>query len=106
MNADNNFFKLTKDGVMIFVYLTPNTAKEEFLGTIHIEGKTYLKAKVRAVPEKGKANEALCKFAAKSLGLPKSRLEVISGHTSRLKTILVRYDVQEIYSKLELLKNG
>lgn len=102
----SGFFKTTEKGVLLFIHLTPNAAKDEFLGIIEFHGKTCLKAKIRAVPEKGKANSALCKFIAKSLGLPKSRLEVISGHTSRLKTILVCGDGNKIKGKLKVLGNG
>ena len=43
--------------------------------------------KVAAVPEKGKANRALCEFVAEKLGVAKSRVRIISGETSHLKRI-------------------
>jgi len=45
------------------------------------------KVKVAAVPEKGKANRALCEFIAEKLGVAKSRVRVVSGQTSRDKRI-------------------
>ncbi len=45
------------------------------------------KVKVAAVPEKGKANRALCEFIAERLGVAKSRVRVVSGETSRDKRI-------------------
>ena len=101
----DRFFKTNREGVLLFIHLTPNAAKDEFLGAIEFQGKTCLKAKVRAVPEKGRANIALCAFIAKSLGLPKSQLEVISGHTSRLKTVLIRSSADGIREKLKGLGN-
>lgn len=48
-------------------------------------GRTYLKVRVRAVPEDGKANAAVEKLVAKWLGLPKSSVKVVTGGKSRLK---------------------
>lgn len=50
-------------------------------------GLPFLKARVRAAPEKGEANAALEKLLAKALGVPKSRVQVARGTTARLKTI-------------------
>jgi len=40
---------------------------------------------------------------AKSLGLPKSSIEVISGHTSRAKTVLINGEATEIEAKWRVL---
>ncbi|MDX1291246.1 MAG: DUF167 family protein [Hyphomonas sp.] len=48
-------------------------------------GRTYLKVRVRAVPENGKANAAVEKVVAKWLGLPKSAVRVVTGSKNRLK---------------------
>jgi uncharacterized protein len=47
------------------------------------------KVKLAAVPEKGKANRALCEFIAEKLGVAKSSVRVISGETSQLKRVRV-----------------
>ena len=44
---------------------------------------------VTVVPEAGKANELILKLLAKELGLPKSRLTLIRGETSREKTFRI-----------------
>jgi len=49
-----------------------------------------LKVSVTQSPEKGKANKAVVALLAKELGLRKSQLEIISGHTSPQKRLLVR----------------
>ena len=56
------------------------------LGT-DAEGAVYLPIKVRAVPEDGKANAAVIALIAKQFGIPKSRLEIQRGATSRYKVI-------------------
>ena len=46
-----------------------------------------LKVAVSAPPEKGKANRAVEKLLAKTLGLPVSAVRVVGGETSRRKTV-------------------
>ena len=48
-------------------------------------GRRFLKVRVRAVPEDGKANSAVQKLVAKWLGLPKSAVRVVTGGKTRLK---------------------
>jgi uncharacterized protein (TIGR00251 family) len=45
---------------------------------------------VTQAPEKGKANKAIIALLARSLGLRKSQLELLSGETSPQKRLLVR----------------
>jgi len=49
-----------------------------------------LKIKLTAPPIEGAANKLCITFLAKRLELPKSSLEIVSGHTGRTKRILVR----------------
>ena len=70
------------------VRLTPSGGADRIDGAALDEaGLPYLKARVRAAPEKGEANAALEKLLAKALGLPKSNVQVARGATARLKTI-------------------
>lgn len=48
-------------------------------------GRKFLKVRVRAVPEDGKANSAVQKLVANWLGLPKSAVRVVTGGKTRLK---------------------
>ena len=48
-------------------------------------GRKFLKVRVRAVPEDGKANSAVQNLVAKWLGLPKSAVRVVTGGKTRLK---------------------
>ena len=77
-------------GLVISVRLTPKAALDRIDGIATLaDGRTVLKARVRAVPEKGKANAALEALLAKALGMPKSAVTVIAGGTSRLKSVRV-----------------
>lgn len=48
-----------------------------------------IRVRVSAPPEKGKANKELIRFLAKSLGIPKANIVLLSGETSRKKRMLV-----------------
>jgi uncharacterized protein len=93
-----------EDGVVITVRLTPKSSRDEIAGVEHLsDGRAVLKARVRAVPEAGAANEALIRLLAKSLSLGPSGLRLESGQTSRVKTIHVGGDPAALAAKLEKL---
>jgi uncharacterized protein YggU (UPF0235/DUF167 family) len=76
--------------LVIAVRLTPKAAQDRIEGIATLaDGRVILRARVRAVPEKGKANTALEVLLAKALGVPKSAVSVIAGGTSRLKSVRV-----------------
>ncbi len=77
---------VVEKGVVIKVKLLPRSSRN------HIAGKEEdrYKIKVTAPPVDGKANEALIKLLAKKLGIPGRDIEILSGHTSRLKTIRIQ----------------
>ena len=64
----------------------PKSSRTELAG--YLPDGTW-KVKIAAPPEKGKANRALCEFVAEKLGVPKTRVKIVSGETSRLKRIQV-----------------
>ena len=49
-----------------------------------------LKLKVTAPPVEGAANKMCIKFLAKNLSVSPSSLEIIAGHTSRTKKVLLK----------------
>jgi uncharacterized protein YggU (UPF0235/DUF167 family) len=46
--------------------------------------------RVAAPPESGKANDALVELLASTLGVSRSGIEILSGHDSRDKTVVVQ----------------
>ncbi len=50
-------------------------------------GRPVLNVRVRAAPVEGRANAALIALIAKSAGVSKSRVSLVSGDTSRLKAL-------------------
>ena len=45
--------------------------------------------RVTAAPDDGKANAAVCRVVADALGIPKTSVSVVRGHTARVKTLEV-----------------
>ncbi|MBB4168327.1 hypothetical protein FHX09_002166 [Rhizobium sp. BK538] len=70
---------------------------------IDAEGKSHLKVRVTAVPEKGKANKALVALVAKSLGVAKSSVRIASGDTSRKKILRIDGDPEDLIRKSSAL---
>lgn len=54
------------------------------------EGQLEVQVRVTAPPDGGKANKAVCKLIAGTLGVPKSAVAVKRGETSRHKLIAVQ----------------
>jgi uncharacterized protein (TIGR00251 family) len=96
-------FTPVRGGIHVAVHLTPKASKT-VVGDIvtDADGKAILKARVTAAPEKGKANAALCKLLAKDWDLAPSRISVISGATSRHKTIRVDAADRQILRDLNI----
>ena len=78
------------DGLVIAVRLTPRSSKDAVEGVEHLsDGKAILKARVRAVPEDGKANAALIKLLAKTFATSASKVQLQSGATARIKILKI-----------------
>ena len=85
-----------RDGVILTVRLTPKSSRDEILGVEDHAGQSVLKARVRALPEAGRANEALETLIARWLGVPKSIVKVAHGGKSRLKQVVVTGDADAL----------
>ncbi|HBH53122.1 MAG TPA: YggU family protein [Planctomycetaceae bacterium] len=76
----------TGEGVILPVQAQPGARQNGVTGA-H-DGR--LKVSVTQAPEKGKANKALVEVLAKSLGLKKSQVVLLSGETSSQKKFLIQ----------------
>jgi uncharacterized protein (TIGR00251 family) len=86
----------TPDGIVFKVLIQPRSSKNMIAG-LHGDA---LKIKLTAPPVDNAANRMCINFLAKTLGVSKSSLEIIAGHTSRNKQVLLRSDPAEL-SKTE-----
>lgn len=71
---------LAQPGAEITVRVTPKASANRI-----VQSETGLRVYVTTVPEGGKATAAVQKLLAKALGVPKSRLTLVSGTTARDK---------------------
>jgi len=92
------------DGVVFRVRVQPASGKNEIVG---VKGDA-LKIKINAPLVKGKANKALVEFLARKLGVKNSQVEIISGHTTRLKRIKLIGEGTEtfVFQQLLIFMNG
>jgi uncharacterized protein len=67
------------------------------------DGRSVLKVRIRAVAEGGKANRAVTELLAGALDVPKARVRIVSGETSRLKQVAVDGDPQKLGQALRAL---
>lgn len=91
------FLRETGAGVFISVKLQPRASKNEIGEMLGEE----LKIKVTAPPVDAAANQALVEFLADKLECSRGKVELIRGHTSRHKTILLHgFNSAEVIQKL------
>lgn len=99
--------RLGNDHILLAVRLTPNGGRDAFDGVeVAADGLAHLKARVTAVPEKGKANKALVALLSKALKVPKSSISVASGETSRQKILRIEGDPEDLQSRIEALASA
>lgn len=67
------------------IYVQPRASRTEVVGR-HGDA---IKIRIAAPPVDGEANAELVRFMAKHLGVPKSAVTIVSGHTSRTKHVAV-----------------
>ncbi len=94
------------DGIELHVRLTPRGGRDALEGCeTRDDGRTVLKARVRAAPEDGKANAALTKLIARALRLPASAVRIVAGETARVKTIEISGDAPALARALAAITN-
>jgi len=65
------------------IKVQPNAKKNK----IFEEKDNFLKIKICAIPENGKANDELIKFLSKHFKTTKTNIKIIKGKTSKNKTV-------------------
>ena len=88
----SEWLRVAADGrITLTLHIQPGAKTTEFAG-LHGDA---LKIRLAAPPVDGKANEALIKFVAETLKLPKSAVILKSGQTSRRKVLKVNGSSRE-----------
>lgn len=81
-------------GTRIELYVRPASSKNEISG----EHGGRLKIKIKAPPQEGEANEELIQFLSDYFKIPKKKIFLIQGESSRQKSVLVELPYSEILS--------
>ena len=76
--------KDSEKGLIFQIRIVPNSSKNEL-----IKEEEFIKLKITAQPIENKANKALTEYLSKCFKVPKSCIEILKGHTSKDKTILI-----------------
>ena len=108
--SEIEIFRPHPEGLVPKIFVLPRSSKNMLAGR-HGDA---LKIKLTAPPVEGAANKMCITFLARRLGLPKSSLEIVSGHAGRTKLILVRPKngkldaaaIQDLKNRIEALTIG
>lgn len=94
-----SWLKIHEKGTLLFLHIQPGASTTELMG-IHGE---RLKLKVGAPPQDGEANDAVIDYLALILKIPKKKIFILRGLSSRQKDILVELKPHEIIILLKVL---
>ena len=86
-------WRYSTQGISIALRVTPRGARDDIDGIETLaNGRAVVKIRVRAIAEGGEANRAVTELLAKLLGVPRARIKLSAGATSRLKQVAVDGD--------------
>ncbi|WP_234684237.1 DUF167 domain-containing protein [Bradyrhizobium monzae] len=97
-------WRISTTGLTIALRVTPRGGRDGIDGIEQLsDGRSVLKVRVRAIADDGEANRAVLVLLAKSLGVPKTGVSLLSGATSRLKQVAVAGDPARLSEALRKL---
>jgi uncharacterized protein YggU (UPF0235/DUF167 family) len=103
-------WRYSSRGISIALRVTPRGGRDDIDGLERLaDGCNVVKVRVRAIADGGEANRAVTELLAKVLGVPKAKVRILSGVTSRLKQIAVDGDpakLGEVLRNLTAAKPG
>ena len=86
-------WRYSTQGISVALRVTPRGGRDDIDGVETLaDGRSVVKVRVRAIAEGGEANRAVTELLAKVLGVPRAKVRLLSGVTSRLKQIAVDGD--------------
>lgn len=93
--------QLCDTGVRVALRVTPKASANRVQSVVaDADGRMRLKVQVTAVPEGGKANQAVIKLLSKAWKLPKTSLSVVSGQADRNKVVEIAGDPARLNQQL------
>ena len=91
--------KAYKEGCLLRAYIIAGSQELKIVGTYG--SPLGLKIKLKAIPEKGKANKELLKFLGKFLGISSGQLSVVKGETHNIKEIYLPMKMELVIGKFK-----
>ena len=99
-----NPWRYSTQGISVALRVTPRGGRDDIDGIETLaNGRAVVKMRVRAIAEGGEANRAVTELLAKALGVPKARVRILSGVTSRLKQVAIDGDPAKLGEALRKL---
>jgi len=89
------------DRIHVRVRVTPRASVDRVEGTMATADGPAIRTKVRAAPTDNEANEAVVRLMARIAGRPPSAVTVLAGATSRIKTLAVDGNPDEVERALK-----
>ena len=97
-------WRYSTGGVSVALRVTPRGGRDDIDGVETLaNGRSVVKVRVRAVAEGGEANRAVTELLARALRLPKAKVRLLSGATSRMKQIAIDGDPAKLGEALRVL---
>jgi uncharacterized protein len=97
-------WRYSTGGISVALRVTPRGGRDEIDGLETLaNGRTVIKVRVRAIADGGEANRAVMELLAKALDVPKARVRILSGATSRAKQTAVDGDPAKLGEALRKL---
>lgn len=94
----------TASGLSVTIRLTPRGGRDALDGIETLaDGRSVLKARVRAAPTEGEANAALVALLAKTLDVPRRTVTLAAGDTARIKRIVIEGNGAALAARLQHL---
>jgi uncharacterized protein (TIGR00251 family) len=100
-------WRASTEGISVALRVTPRGGRDDIDGVeTRADGRSVLKVRVRAIADGGEANRAVTELLAKSLRVPKARVRLLSGATSRLKQVAIDGDPAALGEALRTLTSA
>ena len=102
-----NPWRYSPGGISVSLRVTLRGGRDDIDGIETLaNGRSVVKVRVRAIAEGGEANRAVTELLAKSLGVSKASVRLLSGATSRIKQIAVDGDPKKLGEALRVLTSA
>ena len=93
-----NVLKIVDDGIILRLRISPNASKNQF-----IFAEDMIKLKITAQPIENKANKAVIEYLSKLFKVPKTKITILKGDTSKEKTLLIKTTDMEKFENIKTI---